>query len=139
MNSRLSASLYGSALSFSDIASPRRRRRSSSMEQTLSGYSSARDTIPQTPYSPSDDTDFVINIKLDIDLETPVVVLPRASNSLQVFVAHLGKITIRNQYPDKSEMKSSGIEPRLEHYDIEIRDMNLFSLDTTSRRMPGPL
>lgn len=136
MNSRLSASLYGSALSFSDIASPRRRRRSSSMEQSFSGYSSARDTIPQTPYSPSDDTDFVISIKLDIDLESPVVVLPRASNSLQVFVAHLGKITIRNHYPEKA---NSGLEPRLEHYDIEIRDMNLFSLDTTSRRMPGPL
>lgn len=106
------------------------------MEQTYSGYSSARDTIPQTPYSPSDDTDFVINMKLDIDLETPVVVMPRTSNSLQVFVAHLGKITIRNQYPEKSEVS---VEPRLEHYDIEIRDMNLFSLDTTSRRMPGPL
>lgn len=141
MNSRLSASLYGSALSFSDIASPRRRRRSSSMEQTFSGYSSARDTLPQTPYSPSDDTDFVINIKLDIDLETPVVVLPRASNSLQVFVAHLGKIVIRNHYPEKmgDGNVKNGFEPRLEHYDIEIRDMNLFSLDTTTRRMPGPL
>lgn len=108
------------------------------MEQTFSGYSSARDTIPQTPYSPSDDADFVINMKLDIDLETPVVVLPRANNSLQVFVAHLGKITIRNHYPEKSD-KSNGLEPRMEHYDIEVRDMNLFSLDTTTRRMPGPL
>lgn len=135
MNSRLSASLYGSALSFSEIASPRRRRKSGSMDQTFSGYSSARDTVPQTPYSPSDDTDFVINMKLDIDLETPVVVLPRDSKSLQVFVAHLGKITIKNHYPEKSV----GIDPRFEHYDIEVRDMNLFSLDTTTRRMPGPL
>lgn len=63
MNSRLSASIYGSALSFSDIASPRRRRRSGSMEQSYSGYSSVRDTVPQTPYSPEEDTDYMINIK----------------------------------------------------------------------------
>lgn len=66
MNFRLSASIYGSALSFSDIASPRRRRRSSSMDQTFSGYSSARETIPQTPYSPEEYTEYMINIKLVI-------------------------------------------------------------------------
>lgn len=73
-------------------------------------------------------------------LDSPVVVLPRHSSSLQVFVAHLGKITIINSYPTlNGEEKYSDLRPRVEHYDLEIRDMNLFSLDTTSRRMPGPL
>lgn len=63
MNSRLSASLYGSALSFSDFTSPRRRRRSSSMEPSYSGYSSVKDSVSQTPYSPTDDTNININVK----------------------------------------------------------------------------
>lgn len=61
MNARLSSSIYGSALSFSECSSPRKRRRSSSMDP--SGFSSARDTVPQTPYSPADDDNFVIDLK----------------------------------------------------------------------------
>lgn len=74
-------------------------------------------------------------------LDSPVVVLPRTSNSLEVFVAHLGKISISNHSPGMTngENKQSDLEPRVEFYDIEVRDMNLFSLDTSSRRVPGPL
>lgn len=141
MNKRLPGSIYGSALSFSESASPsRRRRRSTSTEP--SGYASARDTIPQTPYSPADDEDFIIDLKLDIELDSPVVVLPRASNSPEVFVAHLGKINITNNYID--ETKKNGfhyeyVENRVEHYDVEIRNMNIYSLDTSTRRIPGPM
>lgn len=66
MNSPLSASLYGSALSLSDIMSPRRRSRHSSfIDHTdgQSGYSSVKDTVPQTPYSPTDDGNFIIEMK----------------------------------------------------------------------------
>lgn len=71
-------------------------------------------------------------------LDSPVVVLPKSNSSLEVFVAHLGKITMNNNYPT-SDSETSDFKPRLERYDIEVRDINLFSLDTTSRRTPGPL
>ncbi|CAH1990127.1 unnamed protein product [Acanthoscelides obtectus] len=140
MNKRLPSSLYGSALSFTESASPsRRRRRSSSAD--ASGYASARDTVPQTPYSPADDDDFIIDLMLNIELDSPVVVLPRKSNSPEVFVAHLGKISVSNYYIDDS--KTNGYDYdcsdfRIEHYDIEVKDMNIYSLDTSTRRVPGP-
>lgn len=31
------------------------------------------------------------------------------------------------------------MESRVECYNVEIRDMNLFSLDTSTRRVPGPM
>lgn len=37
-----------------------------------------------------------VNIKLDVILDTPVLVVPRSSCSTQVFVAHLGKISVSN-------------------------------------------
>jgi hypothetical protein len=37
-----------------------------------------------------------VTISLDIILDTPVLVLPRSSASPQVFVAHLGKMTLKN-------------------------------------------
>lgn len=37
-----------------------------------------------------------VNIKLDVILDTPVLVVPRSSCSPQVFVAHLGKISVNN-------------------------------------------
>lgn len=60
MNSRLPSSIYGSGFSFSDTSSPRRKRRWS--EQSQSGYSSNYETIPVTPYSPSDDN-IIIDLK----------------------------------------------------------------------------
>lgn len=84
---------------------------------------------------------FLFLCRLDVVLDSPVVVLPRASNSLQVFVAHLGKISISNNSPGvtNGDCKESDLQARLEYYDIEVRDMNLFSLDTSSRRVPGPM
>ncbi|RZC42308.1 vacuolar protein sorting-associated protein 13D [Asbolus verrucosus] len=114
MNARLSTSIYGSALSFSECSSPRRRRRSSSMEPS----------------------------GLDVELDSPVLVVPQASNSPKVFVAHLGKISISNKYETEFESNSHDIdytELRIEHYVIEVRDMNLFSVDTSNRRVPGPM
>nr|XP_015839049.1 PREDICTED: vacuolar protein sorting-associated protein 13D isoform X1 [Tribolium castaneum] len=140
MNARLSSSIYGSALSFSECSSPRKRRRSSSMDP--SGYSSARDTVPQTPYSPDDDDNFFIDLRLDVELDSPVVVLPQASNSPKVFVAHLGKISVSNKYESDFEPNGHDFEYtefRIEHYNVEIRDMNLFSVDTSNRRVPGPM
>ncbi|KAF7280409.1 hypothetical protein GWI33_006075 [Rhynchophorus ferrugineus] len=143
MNKRLPSSIYGSALSFAETASPgRRRRRSSSNEP--SGFVSARDTVLQTPYSPMEEDDFVIDVKLDIELDSPVLVLPRSHASTEVFVAHLGKIKITNTHGNTSDCLKDNYfyefpENRKEHYDIEVRDMNIFSLNTSSRRVPGPM
>ncbi|KAK5644974.1 hypothetical protein RI129_006274 [Pyrocoelia pectoralis] len=143
MNSRLSASLYGSAMSLSDIMTPRKRNRHNSggfMEcsDIHSGYSSARDTIPHTPYSPADDDNFMIDMRLDVVLDSPVVVVPRTHSSPQVFVAHLGKTSITN-CNNKLTKENWDHGSKTEHYRVEIRDMNLYSLDTSSRRAPGPM
>jgi vacuolar protein sorting-associated protein 13D len=73
---------------------------------------------------------------LDIVLDTPVVVLPRSPESHEVFVAHLGKITVNNHYmcsPDLQEREDLWGMSRRERYNVEIRDMNLYSLDTEKR------
>uniref|UniRef100_A0AAR5PHD2 UBA domain-containing protein n=1 Tax=Dendroctonus ponderosae TaxID=77166 RepID=A0AAR5PHD2_DENPD len=144
MNKRLPSSIYGSALSFTETASPgKRRRRNSSNE--ASAFASARDTVLQTPYSPGEEEHFLIDMNLDIELDSPVLVLPRSSSSPEVFVAHLGKIRISNEPQNVSQdsIKNGNSltydEYHKEHYDIEIRDMNIYSLNTQSRRVPGPI
>jgi vacuolar protein sorting-associated protein 13D len=64
------------------------------------------------------------------------VVLPCSSESHQVFVAHLGKITANNHYissPDFQDREDLWGMRRRERYNVEIRDMNLYSLDTEKR------
>lgn len=91
MSGRLSASLYGG--SNPDVSSPKKRRRS---------FTQSAETLwntPHTPYSPVDDELFEpIDVKLDVVLDTPVIVLPTSPSSEQVFVAHLGKITVSNEF-----------------------------------------
>uniref|UniRef100_A0AAG5DF63 UBA domain-containing protein n=1 Tax=Anopheles atroparvus TaxID=41427 RepID=A0AAG5DF63_ANOAO len=62
-------------------ASPRRVRR----QRTVS-LSRAQDVLLNSDYT----------LKVDITLETPVLILPRSSSSPQVLVAHLGRITVSN-------------------------------------------
>lgn len=122
-----------------------------------------------------------IKLELDIVLDTPVLVLPRSSCSSQVFVAHLGKISVTNirsdkcddetkqiqpdkpisnriftideepfmnecfaedfelDDPVKEDLETSTIcaddsEPDSETYVMDVRNMNLFSLDTMTRK-----
>lgn len=127
----LSVSLYGSS---SDISStPRKRRRSwsQSIEQLDSGQTTGRGT--NTPFSPVDDMDTRTRIQWDVILDTPVVVLPRSANSEQVLVAHLGRMSLTNTL-DLPHAPSWGDEQELaEHYDVEIRDMNVYTLDMQVR------
>nr|CAD7268211.1 unnamed protein product [Timema shepardi] len=118
--------------------SPRRRRKSWSLSyEQLEGMSGGtRATTPHSPHSPSVDEDFldlIMDIRMDIVLDTPVVVLPRGPCSPQVLVAHLGKITISNSRDDEDHANNWGVVVRRERYIIEIRDMNLYSLDTDLR------
>lgn len=91
-------------------------------------------------------------------LDTPVLVLPRNSNSSQVLVAHLGQITINNEeqiirthhqsfddheiftideddfiQSDRPEISNEAFK-KSNIYTIDVRNMNLFSLDTTNRK-----
>lgn len=66
------------------------------------------------------------------------MVLPRSPQSHQVFVAHLGKITANNHYmtsPDLQDREDLWGMSRRERYIVEIRDMNLYSLDTEKRNI----
>lgn len=125
-------------------------------------------------YYPSVD----VKLELDIVLDTPVLVLPRSSCSSQVFVAHLGKISVTNIHGDKPDVEAKQMqqpehriftideekflsecfaedfelddpvkedletsticaddrEPESETYIMDVRNMNLFSLDTMTRK-----
>lgn len=66
------------------------------------------------------------------------MVLPRGPNSLEVFIAHLGRINVCNKNVEENttnNLQGNYSESRTEFYEIEIRDMNLFSLDTSTRRV----
>lgn len=118
-----------------------------------------------------------VKIELDIVLDTPVLVLPRSSCSSQVFVAHLGKISVTNIHIDKADDEAKQMQPEhriftineenfmnecfaedfelddpikedletsticeddgeleSETYVMDVRNMNLFSLDTITRK-----
>lgn len=72
-------------------------------------------------------------------LDSPVVVLPQSSNNPKVFVAHLGKININNKHEGDLMNGHEDNQVRFEYYVVEVRDMNLFSVDTANRRTPGPM
>lgn len=65
----------------------------------------------------------------DVILDTPVLVLPRAADSTQVLVAHLGRISLTNSLPEPVCSWLDDSDLTSEHYDIEIRDMNVYTLD----------
>ncbi|XP_061519091.1 intermembrane lipid transfer protein Vps13D isoform X1 [Anopheles gambiae] len=72
-------------------ASPRRVRR----QRTVS-LSRTQDVLLNSDYT----------LKVDITLDTPVLILPRSSSSPQVLVAHLGRITVSN-----TDQTSGGASP----------------------------
>ncbi|XP_037024186.1 vacuolar protein sorting-associated protein 13D isoform X2 [Bradysia coprophila] len=121
-----------------------------------------------------------VKLELDVVLDTPVLVLPRSSCSSQVFVAHLGKISVTNIRSDKCDDDTKQFQPDkpinriftideepfmsecfaedfelddpikedldtsticaedresdLETYVMDVRNMNLYSLDTMTRK-----
>lgn len=62
-------------------------------------------------------------LELDVVLDSPVLVIPRSSHSTQVFVAHLGTMTLQHMPSDNSKQTVS----------LEVRDMNLYSLDICNK------
>ncbi|XP_053697242.1 intermembrane lipid transfer protein Vps13D [Sabethes cyaneus] len=151
-------------------------------------YNSPRKTKRQRTVSLSKTHEVLLNseytLKVDITLETPVLILPRSSSSTQVLVAHLGKITVSNTHeqqnghantsqnnittiiadvdkamynlsdldeifePSAEENGFKGIRfgkdesmefiddapQNFELYKIDIKNINLYSLDTMNRK-----
>ncbi|XP_076684056.1 vacuolar protein sorting 13D isoform X4 [Andrena cerasifolii] len=65
-----------------------------------------------------------LSLKLDILLNSPVLVIPRSSHSRQVFVAHLGTMSLQHE-PHPGSMAKHKVT-------LEVRDMNLYSLEISS-------
>ena len=81
-------------------------------------------------------------IVLDASLETPVIVIPKSATSSQVFVAHLGQITVSNakvqgHRSDPDEADDSENSSRSDRIFMEVRDMNLHSLNLDRDKSPG--
>lgn len=57
---------------------------------------------------------------VNIELESPVVVVPRHAHSTQVFVAHLGRMSLANR-PGP---------PHHTLYKVRVRDISLASVST---------
>ncbi|XP_059469653.1 intermembrane lipid transfer protein VPS13D isoform X2 [Neocloeon triangulifer] len=135
------ASERGSRLSLATLEMSPQRRRRRSMSQSLE----LLENKLNTPFTPDEEpNDIMLDTRLDIVLESPVIVLPRAANSGDVLVAHLGKITLKDDAEPEADGRSPdsdicghycwGIVRRRAKYNLEIRDMNLASLNIDHRR-----
>ncbi|KAI9588448.1 hypothetical protein GQX74_004293 [Glossina fuscipes] len=79
------------------------------------------------------------DVSLDVVLSSPVLVLPKSCESADVLVANLGKITICNQ---REYIESPTVACRntkidswtKDTYFIDVRNINLFSLNTAKRK-----
>lgn len=65
-----------------------------------------------------------LSLKLDILLNSPVLVIPRSSHSRQVFVAHLGTMSLQHE-PHSTSMAKHKLT-------LEVREMNLYSLEISA-------
>lgn len=65
-----------------------------------------------------------LSLKLDLLLNSPVLVIPRSSHSRQVFVAHLGTMSLQHE-PHPGPMAKHKVI-------LEVREMNLYSLEISS-------
>ncbi|KYN30792.1 Vacuolar protein sorting-associated protein 13D [Trachymyrmex septentrionalis] len=85
-------------------------------------------TIPPRKRLPSVSVDLdnanALSLRLDVLLESPVLVIPRSSHSRQVFVAHLGTMSLRHE-PHLGSMAKHKVT-------LEVRDMNLYSLEVSA-------
>ncbi|XP_014236722.1 vacuolar protein sorting-associated protein 13D isoform X1 [Trichogramma pretiosum] len=85
--------------------------------------------IPQRKRLPSFSIDGMDStnhlLKLDLLLDSPVIVIPRSSQSGQVFVAHLGTMSLQHEPPSTGSTKQK--------ISFEVKNMNLHSLDVSEK------
>jgi vacuolar protein sorting-associated protein 13D len=95
-------------------------------------------SMPQRKRLPSISVEAPANLflKLDLVLDSPVIVIPRSSQSAQVFVAHLGTMSLQHEPPNSGSTSQK--------INLEVKDMNLYSLDISEKieqvdHLPLPL
>ncbi|XP_066594830.1 intermembrane lipid transfer protein Vps13D isoform X2 [Prorops nasuta] len=71
-----------------------------------------------------------LSLKLDILLDSPVLVIPRSSHSTEVFVAHLGTMSLQHEPHAGAQAKHK--------VTLEVRDMNLYSLEISANNIHPP-
>uniref|UniRef100_A0A8C8S437 Vacuolar protein sorting 13 homolog D n=1 Tax=Pelusios castaneus TaxID=367368 RepID=A0A8C8S437_9SAUR len=92
------------------------------------------DTMPRSrdPFNVEDNEDGfgpssiktdTIKLILNINVESPIVSIPRKPGSPELLVGHLGQISIQNFVP--------GDESRSDRLQVEIKDIKMYSLNTT--------
>lgn len=81
-----------------------------------------RKRLPSVSYDLENTT--VMSLRLDVLLESPVLVIPRSSHSRQVFVAHLGTMLLQHE-PHLGSLAKHKVT-------LEVRDMNLYSLEVSA-------
>ena len=84
---------------------------------------SQRKRLPSFSVDGADTTNHLL--KLDLVLDSPVIVIPRSSQSTQVFVAHLGTMSLQHEPPIAGSTKQK--------INLEVKDMNLHSLDLSAK------
>ena len=67
---------------------------------------------------------FDVEVSIDVQLETPIVVLPRNERSNEVLVAHLGLISIRNE-AEQTEANGGRVDRVL----VKVEKMNMLCID----------
>ncbi|XP_059944978.1 intermembrane lipid transfer protein VPS13D isoform X4 [Mesoplodon densirostris] len=75
-----------------------------------------------------------VKLILNIDIESPVVSIPRKPGSPELLVGHLGRIFIQNFVAGDDESRGDRLQ-------VEIKDIKLYSLNCTQlagREGPGP-
>ena len=78
-----------------------------------------------------------IPLQLDLLLETPVIVFPRNESSLEVLVAHLGQITVKNEFLHSFQVCEDPSFPnetsRVDRYNIQVHRINVNSMNLESK------
>ena len=77
-------------------------------------------------------------ICLDIVMETPIIVVPRHERSYEVLVAHLGFITVQNEFIDDLSILQNDLNLppnslKLDRVTVKVNDMNVHSLNLSEK------
>ena len=100
--------------------------------------SKIRAPAPTPRHIPSSNKIDDFRVCLDIVMKTPIVVVPRHERSFEVLVAHLGCITIQNEFTDDPAILQNdpNVPPnsiKLDRVIVKVNDMNVHSLNLSEK------
>ncbi|XP_060085097.1 intermembrane lipid transfer protein VPS13D-like [Ylistrum balloti] len=130
ISSKLDTSVIGSKTVIGDFMSPDGKRMSGAcLNRQASMNKQQSFSCPDLEEQSSDNASTRV-LLMNIQLASPVIVVPRSSNNPQAFVAQLGQISISNSdlsTEEQDEDEVAGISRN--RMLMEMRDMNLCSVD----------